>query len=189
LIRPLLDVSYGGENGFNQAIELAGETLKNVKFIQEKRLITNFLDEVAQDTGKYCFGIKDTMMALEMGAVSTLIVWENLDVLRIKIRNAHTDVENVHLLTPEAAKNEKLYRDQDSGVELEVSENMAFVEWIVENYKTFGTKLEFITDRSQEGNQFCKGFGGVGGLMRYRVEFEDFEEPDLNCQDSDDDFM
>merc|ERR1719384_258194 len=58
LIRPLLDVSYGGENGFNQAIELAGETLKNVKFIQEKRLITMFLDEVAQDTGKYCFGIK-----------------------------------------------------------------------------------------------------------------------------------
>merc|ERR1712083_1089004 len=48
---------------------------------------------------------------------------------------------------------------------------MGFVEWIVETYKSFGTKLEFITDRSQEGNQFCKGFGGIGGLMRYKVEF------------------
>merc|ERR1740123_2542345 len=57
VIKPLLDVSYGGENGFNQAIELSAETLKNVKFIQEKRLITSFLDEVAQDSGKYCFGI------------------------------------------------------------------------------------------------------------------------------------
>merc|ERR1719388_513928 len=80
LIRPLLDVSYGGENGFNQAIELAGETLRNVKFIQEKRLITSFLDEVAQDTGKYCFGIKDMMTGLEMGAVSTLVCWENLEI-------------------------------------------------------------------------------------------------------------
>merc|ERR1711884_147880 len=61
LIPPLLDVSYGGENGFNQAIELASESLKNVKFVQEKKMITSFLDEVAQDTGKYCFGIKDTI--------------------------------------------------------------------------------------------------------------------------------
>ena len=34
-----VDVSYGGENGFNQAIELSAETLGDVKFIQEKKLI------------------------------------------------------------------------------------------------------------------------------------------------------
>jgi len=189
LIKPLLDVSYGGENGFNQAIELAAESLKNVKFIQEKRLITKFLDEVAQDTGKYCFGIKDTMTALEMGAIETLVVWENLELLRLQIRNPHTDKEHVLFLTPEQSKDEKLYRDADSGVELDVVENVQFVEWVVSNYKTFGAKLEFITDRSQEGNQFCKGFGGIGGLMRYRVEFEVYDEPDLDNKDSDDDFM
>merc|ERR1712061_287869 len=190
LIRPLLDVSYGGENGFNQAIELSAETLKNVKFIQEKRLITSFLDEVAQDTGKYCFGIKDTIQALEMGAVSTLIVWENLELKRIVIRSPQNDTEDVHYLTPEQANNPKLYRDQETGEQLDVTKNELFVEWIVENYKTFGAKLEFITDRSQEGNQFCKGFGGVGGIMRYQVQFEDFDEPDDDFNDdSDDDFM
>ena len=34
-----VDVSYGGENGFNQAIELVADDLQNVKFIQEKKLI------------------------------------------------------------------------------------------------------------------------------------------------------
>jgi len=29
----------GGENGFNQAIELAADMLANVKFVQEKKLI------------------------------------------------------------------------------------------------------------------------------------------------------
>lgn len=29
----IVDVSYGGENGFNQAIELAQESLANVKFV------------------------------------------------------------------------------------------------------------------------------------------------------------
>lgn len=38
-ILKLVDVSYGGENGFNQAIELSAEVLSNVKFIQEKKLI------------------------------------------------------------------------------------------------------------------------------------------------------
>lgn len=37
----------GGENGFNQAIELSAETLSNVKFIQEKKLITRWEEEGA----------------------------------------------------------------------------------------------------------------------------------------------
>ena len=40
----LVDISYGGENGFNQAIELSAEVLSNVKFIQEKKLIGRFLN-------------------------------------------------------------------------------------------------------------------------------------------------
>jgi peptide chain release factor subunit 1 len=69
----------GGENGFNQAIELAADMLSNVKFVQEKRLISKFFDEISQDTGKFVFSVKDTLACLEMGAVETLIVWEALD--------------------------------------------------------------------------------------------------------------
>lgn len=71
-----------------QAIELAAEALSNVKFVQEKRLIQKYFDEISQDTGKYCFGIDDTLKALDLGAVETLIVWENLDITRYVLRNA-----------------------------------------------------------------------------------------------------
>jgi peptide chain release factor subunit 1 len=81
-----VDISYGGENGFNQAILLAAESLASVKFIQEKKLITSYFDEIALDTGKYCFGVKDTLTALEMSAVQTLIVWEDLDVTRYELK-------------------------------------------------------------------------------------------------------
>jgi peptide chain release factor subunit 1 len=53
--------------------------LSNVKFVQEKRLISKFFDEISQDTGKFVFSVKDTLACLEMGAVETLIVWEALD--------------------------------------------------------------------------------------------------------------
>ena len=75
-------------DGWNQAIELAAESLANVKFVQEKRLIQKYFDEISQDTGRYCFGVEDTLKALELGAVETLIVWESLDITRFTLRNA-----------------------------------------------------------------------------------------------------
>ena len=59
-----VDISYGGENGFTQAIELSSETLLNVKFVREQKLISAFFSELAQDTKKYCYGVQDTMKAL-----------------------------------------------------------------------------------------------------------------------------
>jgi peptide chain release factor subunit 1 len=40
---------------------------------------------------------------------------------------------------------------------------LQLVEWLANNYKSFGATLEIITDKSQEGSQFVKGFGGIGG--------------------------
>jgi len=189
LVPPLLDISYGGEVGFNQAIELASDALKNVKFIQEKKLVSLFLEEVSMDTGKYCYGMEQTIQGLEAGAVSTLIIWEQLEYTRIIIRNPHTDVKEVKFLTPEQLKDPKHYKCTETNVDLVVDDEESFLDWVVLNYKNYGCKLEFITDRSQEGNQFCKGFGAIGGLMRYKLEFDLMEEPDCDYVDSDEDFM
>lgn len=47
----------------------------------------SFFDQISQDTGKFVFGVKDTLACLEMGAVETLIVWENLDMQRYEFTN------------------------------------------------------------------------------------------------------
>lgn len=52
----MVDVSYGGESGFNQAIELSAEILAKIKFIQEKRLMGKYFEEMSQDTGRSVFG-------------------------------------------------------------------------------------------------------------------------------------
>lgn len=43
-----VDISYGGEQGFSQAIQLSQESLANVKFIHEQKLIVKFFDEINQ---------------------------------------------------------------------------------------------------------------------------------------------
>ncbi len=171
----LVDVSYGGENGFNQAIELAAESLANVKFIQEKKLINSYFDQISQDTGKYCFGVEDTLRALEMGAVEILIAWENLDLQRIVLKNHVNGEEKILHLTSEQEKDKSHFTDKETGVELELAENIPLLEWLANNYKNFGANLEIITDRSQEGSQFVRGFGGIGGNLRYKVDFQSMQ--------------
>lgn len=186
-ILKLVDVSYGGENGFNQAIELASEVLANVKFIQEKKLIGRYFDEISQDTGKFCFGVDDTLKALEMGAVDILIVWENLEIQRFLLKNHSLDEEKVLHLRPDQERDQTNFIDQNTGVELELIEKVSLLEWLANNYKNFGATLEIITDRSQEGAQFCKGFGGIGGILRYRVDFQSMDFADGEWMDDSDD--
>lgn len=174
----VVDVSYGGENGFSQAIELSSDMLANVKFVQEKKLISRFFDEISQDTGKFVFSVKDTLVCLEMGAVETLIVWESLDCDRYELMNSALGKVEVKYLTAEQAKDTTHFKDKESGTDLEVVEKLALLEWLANNYKKFGCQLEFVTNRSQEGSQFCRGFGGVGGILRYQVNLAELEEPD-----------
>jgi len=174
-----VDISYGGENGFNQAIELSADALGNVKFIQEKKLLLKYFDEITRndgmEAGKYCFGVKDTMEALEGGAIETLIVWENLELDRVEFRKPNSDEKIVKYLDKRGMLDSKNFIDADTGVELEVSEKTNLLEYLATKYNEYGAKLEIVTDRSQEGAQFCKGFGGIGGILRYAMNFNDFE--------------
>ena len=71
----------------------------------------------------------------------------------------------------------------ETGVELELEDNMPFLEWLANNYKQFGATLEIITDRSQEGSQFVRGFGGIGGMLRYKVDFQSLQLDDFDDED------
>jgi len=172
----VVDVSYGGENGFNQAIELSAEILSNVKFIQEKKLIGKYFEEISQDTGKYVFGVDDTLKTLEMGAVEILIVWENLDVNRYTLKNAGTGEIFIKHLNKDQEADQSNFRDSATNAELEVQEKTSLLEWFASEYKRFGCTLEFVTNKSQEGSQFCRGFGGIGGILRYQLDIRSFDE-------------
>jgi peptide chain release factor subunit 1 len=190
IVIKMVDVSYGGLQGFNQAIELSADTLGEVKLMKEKKLLQKYMDEISLDTGKYCFGLDDTFKGLELGAIEHLIIWENLDAERLVLRNNSTSEETVSYLSKAQQENENHFHDPETGVELEVTEKESLVEWFANNYKQFGCNLEYVTDRSGEGTQFVKGFGGIGGILRWKVDFVEmsaYDDQGTGAEDSDDD--
>lgn len=117
-----------------------------------------------------------------MLTVLALIVFENLDITRWTLKSSEgTEVVLYANKTQEADRTK--FMDKDSGQEMEVIDQMSFLEWLAENYKNYGATLEFVSDRSSEGNQFVKGFGGIGCMLRYKVNFEQLHD----VEDDDDD--
>ena len=126
--------------------------------------LASYFDEISRDTGKYCFGIQDTISALEQGAVEKLIIWEHLDIKRYVFRNPNTEgtsftcvkfhtvlclklrvwnilkfeflAEDLKYLRPDQERDRTFFVDKDNGVELEVMETMEFIEWLVETDET-----------------------------------------------------
>lgn len=70
-------------------------------FCHSDPFVASYFDEISKDTGKYCFGIQDTISALEQGAVEKLIIWEHLDVKRYVFRNPTTEAEELKYLRPD----------------------------------------------------------------------------------------
>lgn len=181
-----VDISYGGELGFNQAIELSMDTLRSVKFVHEKKILSKFYEEIAKDTGKYIFGLKDTFEAMENGTIDILIIWENLDYNRVTLKDneGNITVENVHKDKIAGTK----WKSEKTGLDCEIIENITMTEWLLDNYKRYVSHLEIVTDKSSEGNQFVKGFGGIGGILRYKIE-TNFEDEEENHSFDEDDFI
>jgi peptide chain release factor subunit 1 len=147
----VIDVSYGGENGLNEAITLASEALNNVKFVAEKKLVSKFFEQIALDTGMIVFGIDDTIKALELSALETIMLYEDIEAHRYVLKHPIKGDTKVLILTPLLEKNSKVFGDAETQVSYEVVEREPLAEWICNNYSNFGAKLEFITDKSQEG--------------------------------------
>ena len=91
---------------------------------------------------------------------------------RVTLKNHASGEEKILFLNSAQEKDKTHFMDQETGVEMELEDNMPLLEWLANNYKNFGAALEIITDRSQEGSQYVRGFGGIGGMLRYTVDFQ-----------------
>ena len=176
IVIAVLDIAHPGEVGLNQAIDLSGPMLSGVKLVQEKKMLQKFMEEVAQNTNQYSFSFKETMKALRMGAVETLIVWEDLPLRHYVVTHPTSGEIREYTMTEKEAQQQDLTRDKETGLYILEVVEYPLVEYLAEKYKVFGCNLEFITDRSQEGVQFTRGFGGIGAILRYPIDFAELEK-------------
>lgn len=114
------DVSYGGENGLNQAVTQSADALQNVRYVEERKLIGKFFEDISLDTGMVVFGVGDTMKAFESGAIETILLFDEIEIMRYEIKNPVTGDVRTFYLTPKQEEDPKYFKDHASGIDLEV---------------------------------------------------------------------
>lgn len=191
VVMKLCDVAHPGDMGLNQAIEMAGDTLTGVKFVHEKKLLTQYMDEIATDSQLFSFGINDTLKCVEMGAVQTLIVYEDLEVNRYVITPSDGGAPLVTCMTAaEWVKTgyvaSKTTKDGEGKELTQAVECENLVDWMAANYSKWGCVLELVSNKTAEGAQFVRGFGGVGGLLRYKVNLSQLKDLEKTGENDDD---
>lgn len=179
----LVDTSYGMEKGLHQAIALSADVIGEVRLLKEQRLLERYFHELvgsASSEGRAACGLRETMLAFSEGVVDTLLCWEQLPVERYTVQ---------HSLT---GKTQVIYHSKRSGAQgpavRELTENhpatkadpqhwsvveqVPLIDWLAEHYREFGAQLAFVSGNSESGNQFVQSFGGLGAVLRYRIDFE-----------------
>eukprot|EP00742_Colponemidia_sp_Colp-10_P006340 GILJ01006795.1.p1 GENE.GILJ01006795.1~~GILJ01006795.1.p1 ORF type:complete len:257 (-),score=57.63 GILJ01006795.1:181-951(-) len=180
IVVKLLDLAYGGKQGLEQAISNSADVLTGLRYLEEKKLLSELFSRIARDSGGYCLGPAALMRCLEVGAVHTVLVHENLNVNQFA--SNQEDAEAIAQLAHSTGSSES---------EAVSVHDFDMLSWLVDNSSKMGVEhLEFICDRTPEGSQFCKGLGGIAGLLRYQVvDPSQFEDLDGSTVDDDDAFL
>lgn len=156
IILATVHTQYGGRNGFNQAVGLVQDTLSNLKIVQEQKIIESFFTAINIDA-PYCFGTLDTIHALECGALSSLILYKDLETIRYTILRGTEEII--------------LYNSNEITSEDTIINEEPLIDWLLDKVETFGnTHLYIISDESEQGYQFVQGFGGLGGILSWILE-------------------
>jgi peptide chain release factor subunit 1 len=167
----VLDLGYSGREGVRELVEKASDILKDVRLVEEKRLVQKFLAEVNKQGGLAVYGLPRVMESLQKASAEVVLVSDDLDMVRIDA--TCKKCETVKMETVAAAKKIQQRQEMTStpcakcgATDYDVSEK-DLVDVLEELAFQVGSKVEVISSGTEEGSMF-KSFGGVGAILRYR---------------------
>jgi len=171
----IVDVGYNDEAGIKELIKKSEDLLENFQFIKERNLVQKFMMHIAKDTGYAIYGEEEIRKYLNMGAIDVLLLSENLDYIRVQIEcnNCGWNEEQT-MRSQEFSKFEDKISDihcpKCNSSLISVKSKVDLIEYLGNLAESVGTRVEIISGSTEEGGQFWAGFGGLGAILRYKVE-------------------
>ena len=171
-ILDVVDTAYAGEDGIEDLVEKSAETLKEVRYVEEKKLMQDFLSAIGKDTGLVTYGEDDVRTALKRGVVRTLLVSEKFEESRATMRCPNGDYTEELTVS---GKDSETIRHEFEGrtcpkcsAILEVSEIEDIVDELARVASQSGAEVEVISVQTEEGTMLKQGFGGIAAILKYR---------------------
>ncbi len=169
----VVDTSYVEEQGVKEVVERAPEIMRKVRYIEEKKLMQQFLYEIGHDTGMVTYGEEDVRRSLESGAVRILLLSDGLEVSRVTLKcstcgyQEQQTVKNQNLMSFEQELSGKPC-PKCRAPALGISENQDLVDNFAQLAEYTNAEVEIISSETEEGQMLKNSFGGIVAILRFK---------------------
>ncbi len=163
-----IDTGYTDESGIRETVQKSGELLKGAEITKERKNLEKFFEAVVK-TGLGTYGQKEVEKALLIGQVDTVLVSEEIEWQIYKFKCDNCETEHEIVVKDQSDKEAKKFKcEKCESTNAELVEQIDYIDWIMEKAKSTGAKTKIISTETPEGEQFYRGFGGVGAILRYK---------------------
>ncbi|MGF3554753.1 MAG: peptide chain release factor aRF-1 [Thermoplasmatota archaeon] len=167
------DTGYTDEYGLRELVSAASETMSNLRISKEKKLMKTFLKEITKSEGSLSvYGEEQIRKALQMGAIDTLLLSENLRKYRIKLKCPSCNYLEERTISEDDLRNfsPPFCPKCKNSSTMEIIEKMDLIDELSELAEKIGAKVEIISLGSEEGDSLYSAFGGIAGILRYQID-------------------
>ncbi len=147
--------------------------MTDLKISKEKKLMKRFLKEVTKTKGSLAiYGEPQLRKALEMGAVDTLLLSENLRKYRLKLKCSSCDYTEERTISEDDLEEFNLPTCPkcDTSAPMEIVEKIDLIDEFSDLTEKTGGTVEIISLGSEEGDSLYSAFNGIAGILRYPLD-------------------
>ncbi len=173
----IVDTSYSGESGVREAVAKSSDYLREIRMVDEQRLVQRLMAEVAREDSKAVYGEKQVREALSKNMVELLLISEGLDRVEATIRCQNCAFEEKLTLSQDELQSEVPKRLSEKcpkcqNQTLALSGTELLIDVLISEAGKVGAKVELISPEHEEGEMFRRAFQGVAGFLRHRGGYQ-----------------
>ena len=158
-------LGHSGEGALKELVNKAEESIQDSQAVKEKQLVNKFLENLKEENGKSEYGVEPVKKALDMGAVETVLISEDLELFHATYKCGKGHEEEIFEEKPEI---EDEIECPECGEPMQLEEISHIVDALGEVAENMGTELEIISTDHEEGERLMN-MGGVAAILRYRI--------------------
>ena len=172
-----IDTAYVNEQGVKEVVDKAPEIMRKIRYIEEKRIVQQFLYEVGHDTGMATYGEGEVRRALEAGAVRTLLLSEGIDITRVKVKCNACGYEEQQTMKSQMLTSfeQNLFGKpcpKCKATALGIAETQELIENFAQLAEYTNADIEMISGETEEGQMLKNSFGGIAAILRFKTQPE-----------------
>jgi peptide chain release factor subunit 1 len=171
----VVDTAYVEEQGVKEVVDKAPDIMKKVRYIEEKNIMQKFLYELGHDSGLITYGEGEVRRMLNSGAVRTLIISEDLDMVRLTIKCSACNFEEQHTVKgKDTAEFEKGLTGKACNAckapSFTIVDRKDIVDDLGDIAALANTEVEVISGETEEGMMLKNAFGGIAAILRFKAQ-------------------